>query len=417
MEDSSERTPLLGSPPQPRRSARESQAEEQVGPGRLIRLNRVHLCLALFILAVISTVTAVLLCAHQLKETVPSNATVSPTTTTRQPRSTLVTGTTSALRTHTTNKSIIESLTTTASSENSKMENKSEEENKVKVEGATSLKLLSLMVWGSPGSFGTADKELRISAIGNLTHSTDWDIFVLSDLWMRPDHDKIQQLIPEGWDMTSVGDLSLPSCDGVIAPEFCSGLAVVSRFPILEVDFTAFAVSGDLLWDYEYFLRRGLGRVRVEPIKGQKVDIYVTSLASMDYNYWYREHQAAQLVPLLAKSDADYLVLAGDFNVDPRDGEGTYKEFKGALTDSVEEYFKDDKSKWLDPNLSTLGNPANSYTSKGAHPVIYDYVWYRPSKEKTISVASYQVPHLTTGGEKDVSLSSHEGVSVTLSLA
>ena len=77
----------------------------------------------------------------------------------------MVTGTTSALRTHTTNKSIIESLTI-ASSENSKVENKSEEENKVKVEGATRLKLLSLMVWGSPGSFGTADKELRISAIG-----------------------------------------------------------------------------------------------------------------------------------------------------------------------------------------------------------------------------------------------------------
>jgi len=294
------------------------------------------------------------------------------------------------------------------------MENESE---KKKLEGGTNLRLLSLMVWGSPGSFGTADKELRIAAIGNLTHRPDWDIFVLSDLWMRPDHDKIQQLIPEGWDMTSVGDLSLPSCDGVIAPEFCSGLAVVSRFPILEVDFTSFAVSGDLLWDYEYFLRRGLGRVRVEPVRGQKVDIYVTSLASMDYNYWYREHQAAQLVPLLAKSDANYLVLAGDFNVDPRDGEATYKTFKEALTDSVEEYYKDDKSKWLDPNLSTLGNPANSYTSKGAHPVIYDYVWYRPAKDKAISVLSYQVPHLTTGGKKDVSLSSHEGVSVTLNLA
>ena len=50
-----------------------------------------------------------------------------------------------------------------------------------------------------------------------------------------------------------------------------------------------------------------------------------------------------------------------------------------------------DKSKWLDPNLSTLGNPANSYTSKGAHPVIYDYVWCRSAKEKTISVANYQV--------------------------
>ena len=38
-----------------------------------------------------------------------------------------------------------------------------------------------------------------------------------------------------------------------------------------KVDFTAFAVSGDLLWDYEYFLRRGLGRVRVEPTRGEKV--------------------------------------------------------------------------------------------------------------------------------------------------
>ena len=116
-----ERTPLLGSPPLPRRSARESQAEEQVvgqvwisnmrkksytvlvqvGPGRLIRLNRVHLCVALFILAVLSTVTAVLLCAHQVlteekekrfiiilfkfKETSHSSTTASPSTT-RQPR-------------------------------------------------------------------------------------------------------------------------------------------------------------------------------------------------------------------------------------------------------------------------------------------------------------------------------------------
>ena len=35
-----------------------------------------------------------------------------------------------------------------------------------------------------------------------------------------------------------------------------------------DVEFTAFANSGDLLWDYEYFLRRGLGRVRIEPKPG-----------------------------------------------------------------------------------------------------------------------------------------------------
>jgi hypothetical protein len=112
--------------------------------------------------------------------------------------------------------------------------------------------------------------------------------------------------------MTSVGDLSLPSCDGIIAPEFCSGLAVISRHPIVEVEFTAFTNSGDLLWDYEYFLRRGVGRymvfgilarkycrlrrVRVEPRPGTSVDLFITSLASMDYNYWYREHQVTHLM-------------------------------------------------------------------------------------------------------------------------
>ena len=31
------------------------------------------------------------------------------------------------------------------------------------------------------------------------------------------------------------------------------------------------------------------------------VDLYLTSLASMDYNYWYREHQAAQLLAIVKK--------------------------------------------------------------------------------------------------------------------
>ena len=31
------------------------------------------------------------------------------------------------------------------------------------------------------------------------------------------------------------------------------------------------------------------------------VDLYLTSLASMDYNYWYREHQAEQLLAIVKK--------------------------------------------------------------------------------------------------------------------
>ena len=35
--------------------------------------------------------------------------------------------------------------------------------------------------------------------------------------------------------MTEVGDFALPTCDGRVLPSFCSGLAMVSRYPFIEV--------------------------------------------------------------------------------------------------------------------------------------------------------------------------------------
>ena len=60
--------------------------------------------------------------------------------------------------------------------------------------------VFSLMVWGSPGSFGVEDKETRMAAIGAwIAQDTEHDVWLLNDLWMRPDHDTIKMLLPEGW--------------------------------------------------------------------------------------------------------------------------------------------------------------------------------------------------------------------------
>ena len=60
--------------------------------------------------------------------------------------------------------------------------------------------VFSLMVWGSPGSFGVEDKETRMAAIGTwIAQDTEHDVWLLNDLWMRPDHDTIKMLLPEGW--------------------------------------------------------------------------------------------------------------------------------------------------------------------------------------------------------------------------
>ena len=59
--------------------------------------------------------------------------------------------------------------------------------------------VFSLMVWGSPGSFGVEDKETRIAALGAwIAQDTEHDVWLLNDLWMRPDHDTIKMLLPEG---------------------------------------------------------------------------------------------------------------------------------------------------------------------------------------------------------------------------
>jgi len=227
---------------------------------------------------------------------------------------------------------------------------------------------------------------------------------------MRPDHATIAGLLPNGYYMSSVGDFSLSTCDGVVAPEFCSGLAIVSRHPVLEKHFTSFSAHGDLFWDYEYFLRRGVGRIRISLGTDCLVDVFVTSLATLQYNHYYREKQASQLAEVVLSSDADFVIVGGDFNVDPLDNEETYNTVEESLKNSAEEFFKHDKAKWMDPKLATFGNKANTYSSR-EHPVIYDYVWYKAKEGGVVTVEDYRVPILKTKGGRGVSFSDHEAVA------
>ena len=210
--------------------------------------------------------------------------------------------------------------------------------------------------------------------------------------------------------MTSVEDLSAPTCDGMAAPEFCSGLAIISKTPIKNVQFFGFSNHGDAFWDYEYFLRRGLGAATIELGPGHTVVVIVTSLASLDYNYWYREHQVAELVTWLSDTvvkAADHLILAGDFNVDPRDNEDTLTTVAAALTNTLSD------AEASDPSFVTLGNKNNTYTSRGQAGRIYDYIWYRPGGTK---LESLQVLNLRTQKE-ELSLSDHQAQSAKFTLS
>ena len=77
-----------------------------------------------------------------------------------------------------------------------------------------SIKVLSLNTWGMPATFGSYDKELRMAAIGDFINKTEHDVYLLEELWMRPDHNNIRGRIPADWFMTTVGEMSNGLCDG-----------------------------------------------------------------------------------------------------------------------------------------------------------------------------------------------------------
>jgi len=265
------------------------------------------------------------------------------------------------------------------------------------------LNLLSLSVWGSPASFGVLDKEQRMEAIGQYLSNNSYDVVLLQELWMRPDHQTIKSHLPDGYQMSDVGDLAPAVCDGRVAPTFCSGLAVATKLPVKEFKFTSFSVHGSI-WssDGEFWVRKGIGRVRLEPAANLSVDILVSSLCAEDTNSYYRQIQAQEFGEALRSSDADFVLAGGNFEVDPRTSETTYRDVSRHMKDTKFQYFGHG---WLNPNLATYGNAKNSYTSKYS-PLHYDYLLHRSNKGNQIIVRSVEIPVLKA--KSGISLSNHE---------
>ena len=69
---------------------------------------------------------------------------------------------------------------------------------------------MALNTWGMPATFGAQDKTLRMQAIGELIQKQEYDIYLLEELWMRPDHALVKSLIPSNYHMTEVMDLNNP---------------------------------------------------------------------------------------------------------------------------------------------------------------------------------------------------------------
>ena len=112
---------------------------------------------------------------------------------------------------------------------------------------------------GLTAAFGSKDKGLRMSEIGDFVQKAEYDLYLLSELWMRHDHETIRRKIPEGYFMTWYGDLASSGCDGRVTITSCSGLAIVSKFPFIEKEFLGFSYRGYANFDGEVWAGKGAG--------------------------------------------------------------------------------------------------------------------------------------------------------------
>ena len=96
-------------------------------------------------------------------------------------------------------------------------------------------------------------------------------------------------------------------------------------------------------------------------------------------NYKIREAQAHELVQVVIESQADFVVLAGDFNTAPMtEGDRTYCKVVKVMADAFQEA-KGSPSLWHDPHFANYGHTRNSYTNANSHPTIFDYIFLRKS--------------------------------------
>ena len=104
-------------------------------------------------------------------------------------------------------------------------------------------------------------------------------------------------------------------------PIGCSGLAIISRYPILEFKFEVFRRCGILgALDLECFAKKGIGYIKISINSKLIVDVYATHLISLPYNLNHaekykkiRRDQAKQMVDFVknvsSKSNSDVVSI------------------------------------------------------------------------------------------------------------
>lgn len=275
---------------------------------------------------------------------------------------------------------------------------------------ANVLRVLNLNTWGLGWPF-SLDREARFRALREVIAHSDYDVILLQEVWYRSDHELLRTALP----FSTYFGIFNSGCSGYLLPLGCSGLTILSRHPLQQVEFTPFDVRGSFWsFDGEIFVQKGLGRARIHWADDLKIDLFTTHLVSYTNNpnrdnNFVRYMQTLETVKYIDKTDADVKIFAGDVNALPHIGKRQpYSLLTSIMTDSLVDKYPE--ASWH-PWFATFGNQYNTYSS-GSSPERIDYLMYWAAPDLAMCTLNFTMPMFTTQNKKGqvVSLSDHEAL-------
>ncbi|TIB92820.1 hypothetical protein E3Q19_01742 [Wallemia mellicola] len=177
------------------------------------------------------------------------------------------------------------------------------------------MKVLTLNVWGLNNV--SKYRQQRIKAIISKLSNSDADVVCLQELWLDTDYKLVERNLKNVYPYTKY------FYSGLVG----SGLAILSKYKIIESDFNAFKMNGPPLEVIkgDWMAGKGAGTITVQVPEIGLVDIYTThfhaAYAENDKHarFAHRLSQSWQLATLVKKSynSGRNVIVTGDINSEP----------------------------------------------------------------------------------------------------
>lgn len=271
------------------------------------------------------------------------------------------------------------------------------------------LRVMTLNIWGLP--YFSRDRAWRVQNISAAISRDTYDIIGLQELWLPKDLRPVLQ---------GAHAAGMPYHHHYYSDRIGSGLVLLSRYPIISVDFRRFRLSGsaETLYHGDYIAGKGIGFAQIKT-PTSVIDVYLLHAIAQyhaDIEDIYRPHRLSQLYEaarfINAHSNGHPVIIIGDFNTRP--DQFGYQAFS-TLTATTDCYAA------LNPGASCVTHdPDNPYLSSQSPSRCLDYVFVRRGESISLVPKSAKIifKSLTdlSRNRSGAGYSDHYGVGVDLAL-